>query len=490
MFYPDRIRSIKPTDNVLEIGPGSNPHPRANIYLDKKFETDDAFRQAGSIKPAVTDMKTIFYEDYPFPFEDKEFDYIICSQVLEHIPDIDIFIKELCRIGKRGYLEFPTIYYDYLHNFDVHKTFLLFNDGVLKWKPKEETTLNEFLPVQSFFYSLLELGMYDFINKYKLFLFQGFEWEGEVVAKRTNNLLDICYSKEFIINNTNRFVIESLNVIETGNANRIKKILKKVLQKTGIIKTINTLSNKKISNGNNSVLGNTDVFKTEYDLLVQLSKKTKKRFILETNDIQLCTNDKSTKTPFDTHYVYHLAWAARILKQINPDIHTDISSSLHFCTIVSAFFKIEFYDYRPASIFLDNLKTNHADLTNLKFSDNSIRSLSCMHTVEHIGLGRYGDPIDYDGDLKAINELKRVLAVNGNLLFVVPIGKSKIKFNAHRIYSYEQVLSYFSDLSLIEFSLIPDNAIEAGMIINANKEISDNQSYACGCFWFQKQINV
>ncbi len=110
-----------------------------------------------------------------------------------------------------------------------------------------------------------------------------------------------------------------------------------------------------------------------------------------------------------------------------------------------------------------------------------------MHTIEHIGLGRYGDPIDPDGDLKAISELIRVLATGGNLLFVVPIGKPKICFNAHRIYSYSQIMSYFSALTLKEFSLIPDNAIETGIIPNATKEISGKQTYGCGLFWFVKK---
>jgi hypothetical protein len=94
--------------------------------------------------------------------------------------------------------------------------------------------------------------------------------------------------------------------------------------------------------------------------------------------------------------------------------------------------------------------------------------------------------IDPDGDLRVILELKRILAREGNLLFVVPIGKAKIMFNAHRIYSYDQILNYFSDLKLQEFSLIPDNATEIGMIHNASKEMSDKQRYGCGCFWFKK----
>ena len=124
------------------------------------------------------------------------------------------------------------------------------------------------------------------------------------------------------------------------------------------------------------------------------------------------------------------------VKEIHPAKHTDISSSLYFSGIVSAFVPVDFYDYRPADLHLSDLTSAHADLTKLFFANASIDSLSCMHTVEHIGLGRYGDRIDPSGDLKAINELTRVVAAGGSFLFVVPVGKPKIEFNAHRIYSY------------------------------------------------------
>jgi hypothetical protein len=201
---------------------------------------------------------------------------------------------------------------------------------------------------------------------------------------------------------------------------------------------------------------------------------------------KMVLGDNTESTNFDTHYIYHPAWAARIIRRIDPKLHIDISSTLSFSSIISAFVPTEFYDYRPANLKLSNLASRKADLQNLPFEDVSITSVSCMHTVEHIGLGRYGDPIDPDGDLKAIAELKRVLAIEGNLLFVVPIGKPKVYFNAHRVYSYEQIMDYFSDLKLQEFSLIPDNAREIGMITNASKELSDQQEYGCGCFWFKK----
>jgi SAM-dependent methyltransferase len=210
------------------------------------------------------------------------------------------------------------------------------------------------------------------------------------------------------------------------------------------------------------------------------------RFSCLWQDRRPCLKDKTKTTSFDSHYIYHLAWATRILAQNKPSMHIDISSSLYFSALVSAFFPVRFFDYRPANLLLDKLTTEAADLCALPFADQSVSSLSCMHVVEHIGLGRYGDQLDPEGDLKAVAELTRVLAPGGNLLFVVPVGKPRIQFNAHRIYSYDQILGYFTGLELAEFSLIPDNAAQKGLIRNASKAVADTQRYGCGCFWFRR----
>ncbi len=211
------------------------------------------------------------------------------------------------------------------------------------------------------------------------------------------------------------------------------------------------------------------------------------RFDIDWGNKYPCLNDKTEETLFDRHYIYHTAWAARILSKTKPNKHVDISSSLYFSSLVSAFTPVDFYDFRPPQLKLSNLTVRRANLLSLSFKDNSIASLSCMHTVEHIGLGRYGDQLDPEADLKAIKELIRVLAPNGSLLFVVPIGgKPKIMFNAHRIYTYEQIMEYFSQLQLKEFVLIPEKSVHGGLVNTPSKDLLDKQTYACGCFWFTK----
>ena len=118
------------------------------------------------------------------------------------------------------------------------------------------------------------------------------------------------------------------------------------------------------------------------------------RFNLSFNNCWPILNEWSTDHGFDRHYVYHTSWAARIIANNPPQLHIDIASDLRFSTLISAFTRVEYYDYRKLDLELGNLKIGVADLLELPFKSNSIKSISCMHVIEHIGLGRYGDPID------------------------------------------------------------------------------------------------
>jgi ubiquinone/menaquinone biosynthesis C-methylase UbiE len=225
-------------------------------------------------------------------------------------------------------------------------------------------------------------------------------------------------------------------------------------------------------------------FRYTKDFVRKKNRLENNRFFMPWSNRYPCLNDATSITSFDSHYLFHTAWAARVLSKNKPQLHIDISSCLRFVSLVSAFIPIDFYDYRPAHLNLSGLVAKKADLMNLPFESNSVESLSCMHVIEHIGLERYGDTFDPIGDLKAIAELKRVIGSNGNLLFVVPLGENPIiQYNAHRIYTFDQVLSYFSDLFLAEFAYVND---VGQFIANANKSDTLNQSYGCGCFHFKK----
>lgn len=217
--------------------------------------------------------------------------------------------------------------------------------------------------------------------------------------------------------------------------------------------------------------------------MARFKKQSDKRFTVAIKDIYPCLNDRVSTTPFDAHYIYHPAWAARILARTRPALHVDFSSILTFSSIASAFVPMKFYDYRPAELTLDGWQGNFADLCKLDIADGSYSSVSCMHTVEHIGLGRYGDALDATGDIKAINELKRITAAGGNILFVTPVGRQRIEFNAHRIYGFELVKQLFEGCELVEFSLVSDTG---NFIENADPKLVAEQQYGCGCFWFKK----
>ncbi len=227
MFFPEKIKSIKPKDKVLEVGPGGSPYPRADVLLEKRFKDEkEAFFQRGCVESIKLDKKLVYYEGGRFPFEDYEFDYVICSHVLEHIhyTELELFCNELKRVAKKGYIEFPTLYYDYIYNFDVHVNLMnLDKSNTILFLPKDKTCLETFRPVHDFFYKTLQQGYSDLIDQLKEYFFVGFEWQGDFRIKRVNQL-------EELIQNT---IFENLYLprksIRVTFQERLKNKLKKLI---------------------------------------------------------------------------------------------------------------------------------------------------------------------------------------------------------------------------------------------------------------------
>ena len=200
-------------------------------------------------------------------------------------------------------------------------------------------------------------------------------------------------------------------------------------------------------------------------------------------------HERTSVMSFDAHYVYHTGWAARILREISPVRHVDISSSIMFSSIVSSFLPINHYDYRAPILTLDGLECGNQDLLNLRFENSSISSLSCMHVIEHVGLGRYGDPINPRGDIEAAKELMRVLAPGGHLIIVVPLAeRAHVRFNGHRIYDLNRVLAMFEGLELKEFTFLNDKNNK--FTRHASKDDIVGSHYGCGCFVFRIPLKI
>jgi SAM-dependent methyltransferase len=198
-------------------------------------------------------------------------------------------------------------------------------------------------------------------------------------------------------------------------------------------------------------------------------------------DAYPCLADRLQQTPFDPHYFFQGAWLARRLAQSRPAQHVDIGSSVMLISVVSAHVPIVFVDYRPLRINLPGIQSVGGDLLRLPFADSSLASVSSLHVIEHVGLGRYGDALNPAGSRLAACELSRVLRPSGHLFVSVPVGRERVCFNAHRVLAPTTVVSHFESLELSAFSLVDD----AGRFrANVSFDGIEDLDYGCGMFEF------
>ena len=194
-------------------------------------------------------------------------------------------------------------------------------------------------------------------------------------------------------------------------------------------------------------------------------------------------HDRTSTTPIDKHYFYVNGWAMRRIVATAPRFHVDVASQVIFPNLLGGVMPVVFVDYRRLEAKLTGLQCVGGSLLALPFADRSVASLSCLHVIEHVGLGRYGDPLDPEGTRKAAQELARVLAPGGNLFLTIPVGQPRLCFNAHRIHSAEFIRDLFPHLDLIEFSGIHDDRTYVERVELAEFRESE---YACGLYWFRR----
>jgi SAM-dependent methyltransferase len=190
-------------------------------------------------------------------------------------------------------------------------------------------------------------------------------------------------------------------------------------------------------------------------------------------------HDRTETSAYDAHYFNQDVWAAQRIAELRPARHVDVGSRVDYVGFLTAVTQVTFVDIRPLEADVEGLASVAGSVLEMPFEDRSIESLSCLHVAEHVGLGRYGDPLDPHGTIKAAAELQRVLAPGGQLLFSGPVGRPRTCFNAHRIHDPRDVVAMFPELELAEFSGVDDDGRFA-----RHRELDElaDQSYACGMY--------
>lgn len=193
--------------------------------------------------------------------------------------------------------------------------------------------------------------------------------------------------------------------------------------------------------------------------------------------------DRSSKSQSGGgHYFYQDVWALRKLREFQPREHHDFGSRLDgFAAQATAICSVVYWDIRPPNFSIADFSFRQADILQLPVQDKSLSSMSCLHVVEHVGLGRYGDQIDPEGTEKALLELARVLAPGGQFLLGMPIGQERVEFNAHRIWNPSRPIKLLESLRLAEFSVITD---EDQFFQNVDPARFSAQKFACGLYVF------
>lgn len=207
--------------------------------------------------------------------------------------------------------------------------------------------------------------------------------------------------------------------------------------------------------------------------------KRNDHFVISFFDWYPCLTDKTESTPLDPVYFYQDTWAAKKIFEMKPNHHYDVGSSAKTIGIISQFVPTTMVDIRPVELKLDNLYFTKGSITALPFEDNSIESISSLCVVEHIGLGRYGDPLDQFGSEKAISELMRVTKPGGHIYFTVPVeSQNKTYFNGYRSFTNDFLILNFNQCDLVEQKFICGSSLVDSYDIKSNNGI--------GLFMFRK----
>lgn len=192
------------------------------------------------------------------------------------------------------------------------------------------------------------------------------------------------------------------------------------------------------------------------------------------------------------HYFYQDLYVARRIYSRSPSKHVDVGSRLDgFIAHLAVFRQVEVRDIRPLRISVPNVTFWRTDITAKgAVPADYCDSVSCLHSIEHFGLGRYGDSIDGDGWIHGLTNLVRMLRVGGVLYLSCPIGRQRVDFNAHRVFGINTILVAAEKLrlQLLSFAFVDDQGRFTEAYTLTAEDLTGNLGldYGCGIFEFEK----
>lgn len=185
---------------------------------------------------------------------------------------------------------------------------------------------------------------------------------------------------------------------------------------------------------------------------------------------------------------------AKRIFEANPRHHVDIGSRIDgFVTHVASFRSIEVFDVRPVSTVIPGVTFSQANVMSQDHLPHTegghCDSLSCLHALEHFGLGRYGDPIDERGYEKGIANMAGLLSPGGTFYLSTPVGRPRVAFNANRVFDPRDIarIAKANRLELSELWSIGSNSdIQYMQGTAADQDRLADQEYSLGVFVFKK----
>jgi hypothetical protein len=183
------------------------------------------------------------------------------------------------------------------------------------------------------------------------------------------------------------------------------------------------------------------------------------------------------------HYFHQDLLVAQRIFQANPESHADVGSRIDgFVAHVASFRPIDVLDIRPLENEAHaNIRFIQADLMNpVEQLVERYASVSCLHALEHFGLGRYSDPIDPDGHRKGFNGVAKMVRPGGTLYVSVPVGRPRVDFNAHRVFDPADPLEWAAgDFTLTGFDYVDD---KGDLHCGSEPDAARRLEYGCGIY--------